>query len=403
MGQTKMEAPERPSGGDSMTSQPLVCIALATYHPQPTFFEKQIASLIAQRYENWVAVVQDDSIDPEVSRYIQSVLTHKDPEGSRFSFEANPARLGVYGNFERALNRLPNGTELIALCDQDDIWHPDKLTTLVPVFSSPAVMLVHSDMRIIDEQDNLLSASCWDLENRNPGNQSLSLQILRNSVTGCSAIFRRQIIELALPFPVRAPNERFLHDAWLATIALALGEIVPISAPLIDYRFHDRNQIGPGIGSGQLVRFKDFRPWEMLVVRCLRWLRSCQRDWRARRRLWLEMKTRSGRLPSRPDRSLLQTYPWFNGVPDLGIQTMILAALAARSGHCNFSQGMRIAWGKLADDIFLRFNGTPKWFGRFFPNDKSTSDNRCSGRPEGHPVVTRSPNPNVGNEIQQPT
>ena len=40
------------------------------------------------------------------------------------------AKLGFYGNFERALSLVPANAELIALADQDDEWYPEKLEVL---------------------------------------------------------------------------------------------------------------------------------------------------------------------------------------------------------------------------------------------------------------------------------
>ena len=49
----------------------------------------------------------------------------------RFVLSRSPRRLGFYRNFERALALVPRDADYVALADQDDAWHPDKLERLL--------------------------------------------------------------------------------------------------------------------------------------------------------------------------------------------------------------------------------------------------------------------------------
>jgi hypothetical protein len=55
-------------------------------------------------------------------------------------------------------------------------------------------------------------------------------------------VFRRSLLELALPFPPFV--ETSFHDHWLAVVALLAGGIDYLDAPLYDYTQHGRNVIG---------------------------------------------------------------------------------------------------------------------------------------------------------------
>jgi hypothetical protein len=55
-------------------------------------------------------------------------------------------------------------------------------------------------------------------------------------------MFRRKLLELALPFP-DLPGEPY-HDHWIACVALATGKIAYVDRPLYDYVQHGRNVIG---------------------------------------------------------------------------------------------------------------------------------------------------------------
>ena len=63
----------------------------------------------------------------------------------------NALPLGVTRNFEQAIG-LCTG-DLIALCDQDDIWHASKLERLAHEFENrPDLSLLHSDLRLVDRE-----------------------------------------------------------------------------------------------------------------------------------------------------------------------------------------------------------------------------------------------------------
>ena len=99
---------------------------MATFEPDLALFRAQVESLRAQTDERWVCVVSDDASAPEHFERIRAELGD-DP---RFLLSRSEERLGFYRNFERALALAPAEAELIALCDQDDRWHPDKLAVL---------------------------------------------------------------------------------------------------------------------------------------------------------------------------------------------------------------------------------------------------------------------------------
>ena len=60
--------------------------------------------------------------------------------------------------------------------------------------------------------------------------------LVANSITGAATLFRREVAELALPFP-ETPGMQF-HDHWLGLVALAAGDIAYVDRPLYDYVQH---------------------------------------------------------------------------------------------------------------------------------------------------------------------
>ena len=215
--------------------QPLVAICLATCNPPLALFRRQIKSLLEQSYVNWVCIVSDDCSRPEAYSEIFAAIG----EDPRFCAFRSSDRLGFYRNFERCLSFVPIEAAFVAFCDQDDVWHTDKLESLLAAFD-PAISLAYSDMRIVDSTGRFISETYWTTRVNNY--RSLTSLLIANTVTGAASMFRRDLLELALPFP-ELPGEPY-HDHWIACIALAAGKVAYVQRPLYDYVQHDRNVIG---------------------------------------------------------------------------------------------------------------------------------------------------------------
>jgi glycosyltransferase involved in cell wall biosynthesis len=221
-------APRLPGGG------PAVAICMATHEPRPELLRRQLDSIRAQTHRNWVCLISDDRSGPEGLRAIREQI-----EGDeRFALAPSGTRLGFYANFERALSMAPAEAEFVALADQDDLWHPDKLERLLAGIGS--AQLAYSDSRVVAPSGEVLRESYWS-ERRNNWTSFASL-LLANTVSGASLLCRREVLDDALPFPpaVGAP----FHDHWLACVALARGELAYVDAQLYDYVQHGDAAIG---------------------------------------------------------------------------------------------------------------------------------------------------------------
>jgi glycosyltransferase involved in cell wall biosynthesis len=213
---------------------PLVAVCLATYNPPLGLFQRQVESIRAQTHANWVCLISDDCSRPDHFQAIQELVAG-DP---RFVVSRSPRRLGFYLNFERALTLAPPEAPLIALCDQDDYWYPDKLEVLVGALGDR--QLVYSDARIVDEDGGPIASTYWSVRRNN--HSDLSSLLVANSVTGAASLFRRRVLEHALPFP--PAQFAHFHDHWIALVALVLGGIEFVPRPLYDYVQHGHAALG---------------------------------------------------------------------------------------------------------------------------------------------------------------
>ncbi len=230
---------------------PLVAICMATYEPNPALLERQLDSIRAQTHENWICLISDDGSSGERLQRLRELAA----QDGRFTLLPGADRLGFYLNFERALGAVPAGAAYVALADQDDRWYPEKLATLLA--ACRAAQLSYSDMRIVDEAGELRSVTFW--QGRRNNYTDLASLLLSNTVTGAASLFRRELLELALPFP--APVGDPFHDQWIASLALATGRIAYVDRPLYDYVQHD------AAARGHAAAMDSWEPRRLLSVR----------------------------------------------------------------------------------------------------------------------------------------
>ena len=149
------------------------------------------------------------------------------------------ANEGAVRTFERLLSMVD--TEYFALCDQDDVWLPDKLEKSVSLLAWSGADLVYTDLRVVDEDLSELAPSMWRLSNIAPvTGRALVPLILKNSVTGCTVVGRTSLLWKALPFPPGIP----MHDWWLGLVAACGNGIAPLREATVLYRQHGGNKVG---------------------------------------------------------------------------------------------------------------------------------------------------------------
>ena len=214
---------------------PRVAICMATFNPPVELFHGQIASLKAQTHANWVCIVSDDNTPNEHWDRVRQAVKGD----GRFVLFQNPARLKFYDNFQSALSRVPADADFVALCDQDDVWRPDKIETLLAAFR-PGCQLVFSDARVVDQDGRVRSETFWS-ERRN-NYTDLPTLMVANTVTGAASLFRASLLADVLPFPTQVGLA--FHDHWIGLVAMVKGGIGYVDRPLYDYVQHTAGVIG---------------------------------------------------------------------------------------------------------------------------------------------------------------
>ncbi len=221
-----------------------ISIAMTSYNGA-RFIAEQLKSLLSQTIRPEEIIVCDDqSLDGTVD-IARNLAKHADIP---IVVSVNESRLGYRANFMRAAS-LCSG-ELIAFCDQDDVWRADKLEIVARAFSDRDVLLVFHNAELVDEGLRRLGHFVHNTESspqvtgrlgRNPWNAPL----------GFTQTFRKELLQFSTlrlqtedPF---APSEHLAHDQWIPLLAGAFGKTAYVAEILADYRQHGTNLYGRAI------------------------------------------------------------------------------------------------------------------------------------------------------------
>lgn len=240
-------------------SRPRLSIVMCTYNGA-AYLQSQLDSLLAQTLGPDEIVIGDDGSTDATMDILRQFAVRAAEAGIDVQLCRHPKNLGYVENFSRGLHQARG--KLLFLCDQDDVWHPDKLARMVAAFEAdPALLLLHSNALLVDAQGASLHCTMFEAlqltmqEKQSIGSgAAFEVALRRSFVTGATAALRRELVELALPV---APE--WIHDEWLAAVAAATGRLGLIDDTLIDYRQHDANQIG---ASRRTLRMK----WRDLLL-----------------------------------------------------------------------------------------------------------------------------------------
>jgi glycosyltransferase involved in cell wall biosynthesis len=235
-----------------------VSIAMATYNGE-MFLEKQLDSLFAQSYKNIEIIVSDDHSTDNTIAIVKNYV-NKFPN---IFLLKNKNDKGVNKNFENAIKHC-NG-EYIALCDQDDIWLPNKIEILVNNIEGAA--LVYHNSLFIDSNAQTMSRTIAGKLNCYTGNDS-KIFLLLNCISGHTCMFTKNIIDKALPIP----SIRFF-DWWLAFIAAENGGVKYVDEILVHYRQHENSKTDMLAIKNSTNHKKEFVIYEQE----LEWYKNCAR------------------------------------------------------------------------------------------------------------------------------
>ena len=102
-----------------------ISIAMATYNGMK-YIQEQLDSIRLQNMKADELIITDDASTDGTYEYIKKYIEQNELAGWRI--ERNVERIGYICNFNKALSMCSG--DIVFTCDQDDIWHRDKIEIL---------------------------------------------------------------------------------------------------------------------------------------------------------------------------------------------------------------------------------------------------------------------------------
>jgi len=225
-----------------MKNNTKIAILLASYNGEK-FIAEQIESIIGQTYRNWTLFINDDGSTDSTLRIIED-YSKKYPD-KIININYPIKKLGSSANFYKLLESVDS--DYYMYCDQDDYWLPDKIEKCMQrmdeqeLIHSNAPLIVHSDLKVVDKDLNILHPSFHGFTKVKP-NKFATFNYLgvMNCVTGCTMLFNHAARQL----PLQNEETNAWHDWWMALLVARDGKIAYIDEATILYRQHDKNVLG---------------------------------------------------------------------------------------------------------------------------------------------------------------
>lgn len=200
-----------------------ISVCIAAYNGEK-FIQEQVESVLQQLGEEDEMVVSDDGSTDDTIQILKSF------NDKRIRVYQNEGKHGFIWNFENALKKATG--DVIFLCDQDDIWKPDKIKVVMQVLKDHDIVL--HDAEIIDKDGVKTGTFYSDSLHKRKGFWS---NLWKTRWLGCCMAFKKDVLEYALPFPQHIVG----HDGWISAVGLARFDYEYIPDVLMWYRRHGDN------------------------------------------------------------------------------------------------------------------------------------------------------------------
>lgn len=226
----------------------MISLGLATYNGEK-FIIDQLASLVKQtKMPDEVIIIDDCSSDSTVSLIKKFISEHK---LTNWKLVTNSINLGYEKNFRKLIQLLSG--DIIFLCDQDDIWLPNRIEECSTILrENENISLLSCSFNIINSKNKKIEIpqrSGYSNNNlikypiRKNKIEKIDFKYLymhENYAQGCCMCVRREIVDTYL----KMNKTNIIHDLALNLIASIENRSYFYNKPLINYRIHENNAVG---------------------------------------------------------------------------------------------------------------------------------------------------------------
>ena len=213
----------------------LISIVMATYNGDK-YLREQVDSLLAQSYATLEFIFVDDASSDSSLAILKAYAANE----SRIQLIENSVNQGLIATFEIGI-RAAKG-EMIALSDQDDVWLPEKIGLLAAAIGPYSLIYANS---ALSNASGEVTGKYSDRNHLCDYPNALNY-VFGTKAMGHAMLFKREIIDLALPFA-----EFVGHDYILGFAAASLNGVRYFPQTLVNYRQHNWNTVGADLSKGK--------------------------------------------------------------------------------------------------------------------------------------------------------
>lgn len=220
----------------------MLSVVMTTYNGA-RFVERQLASLAAQTVQPDEVLIFDDNSEDGTVEIVRGYIARSGL--ASWSLHCRTQNIGYKSNFFEAVKAARG--DIVFLCDQDDIWLPDKLAVMKRAFESDTrIKALSSGIRLIDEEGRpAVCADAWGVVKRRGREGALkrvglNTVIRRNIAPGCTLAFDKDCRALYL----RSATKQWPHDWEINLFAAMLDGLFYLNRRTVQYRLHAGNAIG---------------------------------------------------------------------------------------------------------------------------------------------------------------
>lgn len=210
-----------------------VQILLSTYNGVK-YLKPLIDSLLQQDYHQVSILVRDDgSSDSTVDLLQEYAAIHNNIQ------VVYGENIGFVESFFNLIELADSNADYLALCDQDDVWQPHKISEAIKCLQqySQDIPLLYGSRAVLVNQ-NLEMLGYTKIPQK-----KLSFQnaLVECTLLGCTSVFNQATRQQLLG---KFPRYAYGHDWWIYLVVSAFGSVLYDDSPKILYRQHDKNVFG---------------------------------------------------------------------------------------------------------------------------------------------------------------
>ena len=254
-----------------------ISVVLASYNGAE-YITEQLQSIDGQSMRPDEIIIVDDASADNTIKLVEIFFYKTDIDCRLIEHKENK---GYRETFFDALSYASG--DVIFLCDQDDVWHEDKIERMLKVYEdNKAIKALNTSYELIDSEGNEISEGIRNKRRkkdiRNLYDISLEDVLSYNVAMGCTMAFTKEVKDILLEHINIIKTYNIPHDWIINIIAAALDGLYMLNEALISYRLHGDNTIGLNRAATIEKRINDYKEMAKQKKDMLKLLKVIDKD-----------------------------------------------------------------------------------------------------------------------------